>query len=282
MTGLAGLLLHAFWFFAPDGYLLARQLDGSPVAPALAKLSPAIESSWIVFHRRPDWAMAFYSPPEADLAMMELLAAEVLVEPERLLPRLRLPRIFLYAPYYSFGAASSTGDLVAVESMALDVAESYFHALLEAFLDREARHPESLYLAAARGRAGSVMSEVPEPQRLAAYLSAATDFASHLLSIAHEIDRAERRARSRGKDLCALLDPPRTLFALWAASVSTASYPGRYTVLSSGEGDGGGGIVRQMTTRGGLERRDKELVLEEVFSGHWTGDVGRDFGHLCR
>jgi hypothetical protein len=31
-----------------------------------------------------------------------------------------------------------------------------------------------------------------------------------------------------------------------------------------------------------FERRDKELFLEEVFGGHWTGDAGRDFGHLCR
>jgi hypothetical protein len=40
-------------------------------------------------------------------------------------------------------------------------------------------------------------------------------------------------------------------------------------------------MVRQVTTRRGLERRDKELFLEEVFGGHWTGDAGRDFGHLC-
>ena len=280
MTGLAGLLLHAFWAFAPDGYLLARQLEGSPLSPALERLYPAIESTWIVWHRQPSWAMAFYSPPEADLAGVERVAAAALVEPERLLPRLAVPRIFLFVPY--FGSDDPPARLADLESMALDVAENYFHALLEAYLDREARDPASAYLAAARERAGTVMAEVPEPQRLAAYLSAASDFGAHLLSIAHEIGRAERRARSRGGDLCALLDPPRTLFGLWQASVRSASYPGRYTVVAVGEGDAGGGTVRQVTTRRGLERRDKELFLEHVFGGHWTGDVGRDFGHLCR
>ena len=128
-----------------------------------------------------------------------------------------------------------------------------------------------------------MMAEVPEPQRLAAYLSAASDFGSHLLSIAHEIGRAERRARGRGEDLCALLDPPRTLFALWAASVETGAYPGRYSVPSvGGEGADGGSMVREVTTRRGLERRDKELFLAEVLGGVWTGDPAADFGHLCR
>jgi hypothetical protein len=41
-------------------------------------------------------------------------------------------------------------------------------------------------------------------------------------------------------------------------------------------------MVRQLTTRRSLERRDKELFLEQVFGSYWTGDAGRDFGHLCR
>ncbi len=274
MSGFAGLVLSVVWALAPDGDLLARQLEGSELAPALVRLRPAAAGSWLVFHRRSSWAMAFYSPPEADLGSVERAADEVLVEPERLLSEFELPRIFLFAPYY--GSRDELADLAEVS---IDVAENVYHALLEAYFDRECRDPASAYLAAARQRTGSVMAEVPEPQRLAAYLAAASDFGSHLLSIAHEIGRADRRARARGGDLCALLDPPRTLFGLWAASVETASYPGRYAVLSAGEGGLGG---RQATTRRGLERRDKELVLEHVLGGVWTGDPAADFGHLCR
>ncbi len=280
MSGFAGLVLSVVWALAPDGHLLARQLAGSELMPALDQLLPAAETSWLVFHRQPAWAMAFYSPPEADLGSVERAAEEVLVEPERLLPGLELPRIFLNATYY--GSRGEHADLAAVP---IDVAENLYHALLDAYLDRQLREPTSTYLGLARTRAGALMAEVPEPQRLAAYLAAASDFGSHLLSIAHEIGRAERRARARGGNLCALLDPPRTLFVLWVASVETASYPGRYTVLSAGEAAGAeevGPGIRQVTTRRGLERRDKELFLEHVLGGVWSGDAAADFRHLCR
>ncbi len=274
MSGFAGLVLSLVWALAPDGYLLARQLEGSELAPALVRLRPAAAGSWLVFHRRPSWAMAFYSPPEADLGSVERVAEQALLEPERLLPGFELPRIFLFAPYYG-----TRGELADLAAVSIDVAENVYHVLLEAYLDRELRDPASAYLGLARQRAAAVMAEVPELQRLAAYLAAAGDFGSHLLSVAHEIARAERRARARGEDLCALLDPPRTLFGLWAASVERLSYRGRYTVLSAGE-EGVGG--RQVTTRRGLEQRDKELFLEHVLGGVWTGDPVVDFGHLCR
>jgi hypothetical protein len=36
MTGLAALLLHAFWAFAPDGYLLALSIAHEIAAPSAA------------------------------------------------------------------------------------------------------------------------------------------------------------------------------------------------------------------------------------------------------
>ena len=74
---------NAYWALAPDGHLPLRQLERSALAPTLATLRPAAEGSWLVFHRRPDWAMAFYSPPQADLAAIEA-AREVLAQLEGL------------------------------------------------------------------------------------------------------------------------------------------------------------------------------------------------------
>lgn len=271
MTGLAGLLLSVAWMVGANGGLIARHLASSELAPSLAKPIETAAGTWVVFHHQEPWARAFYAPPEEGFTLAALVTDEAALE--RLLPGLEVPRIFLYAPYYRDG-----GGLLPLVEMAVDVAEAYFNALLVATLDRELWRDGSTYRRAILERAEAVMAEAPEPQRVEVYLGALSDFGSHLLSVANEIARADRRARARGRDLCGLLDPPLTLFALWRQSIRDISYRGRYRTPPDLEG----GAVRWLTTRRGLEPLDKALFLEEVLGGAWTGEPARDFAHLCR
>jgi len=273
MTGLGGLLLIAAGIFGPDGFAVHRQLLAAPavaLTPAVDSLLAAADGSWVVWHRNRSWGRAFYSPPQDRVALLAVASAAGPVE--RLLPGLELPRLFLYAPTYRPG-----GTVAALSEQAVDVAEYYFHALIELYLDQQLRQPRSWFRRLAEHRGAELMAEVPPASRLQAYADAAGAFAAHLLSIAHEIARADRRAGARGEDLCALLDPPRTLFELWQRSVRSGSYHGRY--LRSP--DPGGGSAPVSTSRRGLAEADKRQILDQLFQSRWTGDPAHDFAHLC-
>jgi hypothetical protein len=271
VTALAGLLLIVGGACGPDGYAVHRRLLAP--AGAFADLLAAADGSWVVWHHHRDWARAFYSPPEEDVRALAVTSAGAV---ERLLPGLRVPRIFLYVPTYRPGGTSSTGS-AALSEQAVDVAEHYFHALVELYLDRRLREPGSWFRRLAEARAAELMDEVPPAGRLPAYADAAADFAAHLLSIAHEIGRADRRAAARGTDLCGLLDPPRTLFALWRRSIRSGVYRGRYRPAF----EPGAGATAAVESRRGLGEEDKRRILDELLHG-WTGDPARDFAGLCR
>lgn len=275
VTGLAGVLLAIAAAIGPNGHLVEAQLADAGGLPVDVLRRPA-GGWWVVFHHQRDWAPAFYSEPDADIAVLGAAAAASGTPIHRLLPGLGLPRLFLYAPHYLEG-----GRLRRLEAMAVDVAEGYFHALLEAALNApEARGDSGIldFRRAAGRRADELMAEVPAGQRLDAYLSAVRDFASHLLSIANEVRRADRRSRERGSDLCAFLDPPRTLFALWERSLRETVYRGRYRATPE---TGTAGNPAWRTTRRGLEAVDKARVLTELLGGRWRGDAARDFPGLC-
>jgi hypothetical protein len=278
MTGLAVALMIAAGAFGPDGFAVHRRLLAEPAAAALpvARLLAAADDSWVVWHYQRSWAAAFYSPPGDDLrrmALAALAAGRAGATVERLLPGLEVPRIFLYAPTYRPGGAPA-----ALSEPAVDVAEIYFRALVELALDRQLRQPGSWFRQLAQERAAVLMDDVPAAGRRQAYADAVAAFTAHLLSIAHEIARAAHRAEARGEDLCGLLDPPRTLFALWRQSVRSTAYRGRY-LPASDRGDVPPVVAE---SRRGLASEDKEQILAELLQGRWTGDPVRDFAPaLC-
>lgn len=263
-------MLLAATAFGPDGFAVHRQLAKAADLP-IERLLIAADDSWVVWHQQHSWAMAFYSRPQDDVVLLALAAGSSGAV-ERLLPRLEVPRIFLYAPVYR-----PDRELKSFPEQAVDTAEKYFHALLELYLDRQLQQPRSWFRQLAEERAAAVMDDVPEDQRLATYADAAGAFAAHLLSIAHEIARAHRRAERRGEDLCALLEPPRTLFALWQRSIDSAIYPGMYNPPA----DPQGGSPAVATSRRGLASIDKQRILEVLFDDRWTGKPAHDFAHLC-
>ncbi len=259
MTLFVEMVLAFGWTFGANGFLIERQLAGVEVLPE-AWLEPVAEHSRVVFHDREDWAMASYLPAAPPAPAGAVAAAG--------------PRIALFAPYYL-----APSGLVAASAMSVDVAEYYFHALVEATLDpnvsdtplRGASHSSS-YRVWIEARAGDLMTEAPPAQRTAAYASALADFGAHLLSMRNEI----ARLAAAGRDLCRLLDQPASLFGLWRRSLESGRYPGGYFVSDAG------GSPRWVISRGALERTDKDRFLAEVLDVTWTGEPRQDFEVICR
>ncbi len=251
------LVLALAWTFGSNGFLIDRQRQDLETLPS-AWLEPVAERVRVVFHGREDWAMAFYLP-----------AAPAEPGPA---PAGGEARVSLFAPYFL-----APGGLVEVSRMPVDVAEYYFHALIEASLDLELEHG-SPYAAWVKQRATELMADVPPAHRLAAYSSALSDFGAHLLSIRNEISRAAERQAASGRDVCRHLDRPASLFGLWRRSLDTGSYPGGYSsVLSEAPG-----AVRPCwrQSRNALERVDKDRFLAELLGVAWSGGA-EDFETLC-
>jgi len=248
--GAAGALLLTALAIGPNGHLLLPSLAPAVVraglpADAFLPLTPRL---WVVYHDRRELPMAFYLPAAdepADLSL-HLFAAGG----ERVLPGLRVPRLFLYAPYFRPAAPAL--------DMPLDVAQYFFGALLEALLDLAP--PADLdERTAGRDREG--------------YVSALAAFGSHALSVAVELRRSLARLRSAGKDPCAVVDHPATLFGLWRRVFTTEEYRGQ--VRAPGQ-------PRQWVLGPPLTEDDKAYFVDRVFGGFWTGDARRDFGLDCR
>ena len=188
------------------------------------------------------------------------------------------PRLFLYAPYYL-----RAGGLREAPEMSVDVAEYYFHALLEARFDLVEGRGGSAYGSYVVARSANLLADVPESQRGAAYLDAVADFGAHVLSLVQEILRIESRHRPSGarpgSEVCRLLDHPASLFALWRTSLQHGAFVGQFEAerVSAGEADDD----RWVISRHPLAWRDKENFLREVFGRAWTGDPAQDFAWLC-
>lgn len=273
-TWLAGLLLA----FGPNGALVDARLDAA--GPAYRDLVP-VEwlgatpgSLWLVFHRRDDWVMAAYLPPDAEemrwaRAFPEVAASQF----DRLLPALDVPRVFLRDSVYRRG-----GDLVDADSLAVDSSEILFNALLDAHLDFSIRRSEPWTRDLAE-RAEVVMAGVPEGHREEAFRNAVLDFGSHVLSLATEIARQSRRHPPA--KLCALHDPPRALFLAWQRALDDGQFPGRW--LRPADPSAGIAARREtVTTRETLRVEDKLWVAETILGADWTGDPGADFARFCR
>ncbi len=192
--------------------------------------------------------MAFYLPPSGDPGSPE-------------------GRLFLHAPYYL-----APSGLAAPSRMPVDVAEYYFHALLEASLDLD-RAAGSRYATWTRQRASELMADVPEAQRPDSYLGALSDFGAHLLSMRNEVWRLAKRQAAAGRDVCRHLDSPASLFGLWRQSIEQGAYFGSYYLPA------GGGVPSQ--SRRPLTRSDKARFLTEILGVVWAGDPATDFAGLC-
>ncbi len=237
---LAEVILAFAWVFGANGFLIERQLGSSDVLPA-AWLEPVAEHVRVVFHGREDWAMAFYDEDD--------------------------PRVALFAPYYL-----APDGLVAASRMPVDVAEYYFHALIEAALDLGSGPGSAGWL---DERATELLSEVPPAHRREAYVSALADFGAHLLAMRNEIARVAGRQAAAGRDVCRHLDQPASLFGLWRRSIAGGAYAGSFFTA------GDGGPPRWVQTRQSLERSDKDRFLAEILGVAWTGDPRRDFEAIC-
>jgi hypothetical protein len=267
MIPLAEMVLAVAWTFGANGFLIERQMAGTRDLPA-AWLAPVGRRVEVAFHDRDDWAMAFYLTGRASGAAAGGAAPPPAAAESA--PPNPGPRIVLYAPYYL-----APGGLAPPSAMAVDVAEYYFHALLEAALDLELEASGSPYAAWAEARAAELMTAVPPSQRSAVYASALADFGAHLLSIRNELTRVAERHAAGGRDVCLTLDQPASLFGLWRRSFAGGSYPGGTFVQD------GAGTPRWTEGRQPLERVDKQRFVAELLGAGWVGEPRLDFGALC-
>lgn len=279
----ADLVVAFAWLFGANGALIERHVDAAPGLPS-AWLRPVAARSRIVFHPHRDWPMAFYVAPDrgGDLPSGDRLGGDRLAGDRgagaapvgRAAASAEAPRVFLFAPYYL-----AADGLVAAADMPVDVAEYYFHALLETRFDYEMHRRTSSFAASVARRAAELMADVPQAHRSTAYLEAAADFGAHLLSIANEISRLARRQAAAGKDICRLVDHPASLFGLWRRSFTSGTYPGRYPPPEDPNGAAGRPWA---TTARGLTDSDKRIIVRDLLASDWSGDPARDFAWLCR
>ena len=269
MDGLAELLLTVAWAIGPNGQAVHAQLDDPalrqtvPVA-ALADTTPDL---WVVYHEVDGWPMAFFTPAGTSRPALPALGPVEAAAP-RLLPGLAVPRLYLYRDYYRAPASATPAP---VGAMPLDVAEYYFHALLDAWLDPTSGRAGGGFREDLARRSEVLMASVPADQRQDAYRAALADFGAHLLSTALEIRRSLERRRRAGKDPCGALDRPGTLYALWPRIFDESPFPGLYRAPT-------GEWTRTVAI---LERADKERLAAEVLDIPWTGDLRRDLGLAC-
>lgn len=271
MISVAEVVLAFAWVFGANGFLIDRQLAAAEALPA-AWARPVAERAQVVFHGREDWAMAFYVPGRVSGSSAGLVPGSSLAAGQGR-PRLDTgpPRIALFAPYYL-----APEGLVAASEMPVDVAEYYFHTLIEAALDLALERDASASSARWMGeRSARLLTGVPEAQRLSAYTSALADFGAHLLSIRNEVERAAARQAASGRDLCRLLDRPASLFGLWRQSIASGSYTGGYLTSEAGAAS------RWARSRQALDRSDKDRFLAEVLGVAWSGDPRSDFESMC-
>lgn len=277
MTGIGALLCLVFSGLGPDGLLLSRdllQMEG-PLALPLTTLARTAEELWLVPHEEADWSRAFFTPPESALYFA------LLGRTERLLGGLEVPRLFVHSSYARDGPEGG----YALANMAVDSAEYLLNALVEAHLAREMTREGSPYRQVVERRVGELLPQVPPEYRVEAYLAATADFGAHILSIAHEVNRAARRAKALEKDPCALLERHVPLLSLWETGFERARFTGRYArPVATSEKPGTTrrpGAIQWVETRQSLERLDKELFVRHMLGGVWQGKAEHDFARLC-
>lgn len=269
--GVAALLVVMTWL-APDGFLLGERLQSPDDLPALP-LEELVHTA------------AFLDiEPSMHRGTPYVLYVGHGTRTQGLWPRLHYA-----APVFS----PNGDDFLPRHRLGLDVVEYWAHGLVLAWFDGR-RRAQDPYLDLATQRAMDVMPEVPQAARLQVYLEAVADFAAQAVSSAHEIDRTRRRWQALGRDICALRQPEIPLMRHWQGLFERAGFRGVYRadgfdedpVASDDRIDTTGeeAATREpqwATTRRGLARIDKDLVVQHLFAGRWTGDPEQDFASLC-
>jgi hypothetical protein len=247
----------------------------------------AFEDLEVAYHDRADLASAYYEPPIPILgpqiagggvgrppssqtgAVAESEATEDGLQDETEPIRAEDPvsgRLVLYRGSFPENAP------IDVVSLPIDSAENLSFALLVAALHREVIE-ETSYGSSLRRSAGvpsgPLSWEEESSRRLGEDLLTLASFGSHLLSLANEIERSQRRRLARGdRGLCSLIERRIGLFVVWERA-----FEGDF--LSSLPGPGG--ALRAVDEAG------KRSLLREVLEGWWVGDAVVDFwGRYCR
>lgn len=285
MIGISIWVFSFWWAYGPNDYHLTALLQSSDALEQqllpLEELSELLSPLWIVPHGRPDW------PPFLFLSEQTWNARAgfgLMLGTERLLPGLRAPRLLVSRDYLMDGRLED--GFRPLEPLAIDESNAFFRALLEVRLARvfdppSGRRRESSQFV--ERRSNELMKEAPAEARRGAYLHAQTDYGAHLLSIAHEIGRHQRRKKPGS--MCALLTHPATLFGFWQRAVSEGAYPGLYAEKAE-KTDPTAALIpwnreSWRMTAAALEPEDKAWMAEQLLGTDWTGDPSRDFRMLC-
>lgn len=237
-------------------------------------LADTTDSLWLVFHQQDGWQMAFYlEPGSEEMAWARAMPAQASGRFERLLPQLEVPRLFLRADVYRSGQGSEIAALVDPSTLAVDSAEIFYNALLDAHLHLGG---SEAWTEGSGQRAATTMDRVPESHRDEAFRSAALDLGSHVLSVASEIRRLAQRRDPAA--LCAVLNHPATIFAAWRRAFGDGQFPGRWQKPGDPETGRPGQWV---TSRDVLTADDRRWFVRSVLGASWTGDPRHDFAALC-
>jgi hypothetical protein len=280
MSGLVGLAAAICFAFGPNDAVLQTRLAATDALESRLvpwqTLAAGASPLWLVI------ADGLPSGPATYLPAKVLTPAELLWMGKgavRMLPALAVPRLLLDADFVATNTASSGRTswplLAPLETLPIDRAEPFLHALLEARLDRLSV-VDGDAAAELRTRAAELFVELPQEQRESAYHAALADFGATLLTVAHEIGRQERRRRAAGASLCALLERPASLFGHWRRTLGESAFAGLWR-----RDAGGGAAPEWLPTTAVLAVADKRWLIGRLLGLPWTGDPTRDFAFLC-
>lgn len=284
MTGVAAIGLWLLTW-APNHQLLWTAIDSADalehrLVPWRAIVRPAAPI-WIVWSEGSRGGVS--GPTGAALYLSaedwQPFYAVTLGRSQRLLPRLKVPRLLLAEHHFR----APSGRFKRLERLAPDSAERLLHALATVHLERRLELDTDFAQQVDR-RADALMAEVAGPWRRAAYTGALVEFAAHIFSISHEIGRHQRRRLERGETLCAVLEHPVSLFGSWRRAIEEGEYRGYKPAEGEEPVEGEPGLRalgRWGQTKAALGRSDKEWLLA-LLGVEWEADPAVDFRFLCR
>ncbi|MEM9409424.1 MAG: hypothetical protein AAGA81_25575 [Acidobacteriota bacterium] len=239
----------------------------------LDPLLPLVESLALRRHSMPGLALAYYQPAILGTTKSRELEGT----------GLQTASLWLREDLVASPPGGSAGGALVVErpfyfelsvlDATPDVAEPLFYSLFMARLHQRYER-EPLFAQGLRDVATGAFGEAAQPaddEDLAAeFIMASSAFASHLMTVANEIERAERRRHAQGRDgLCAQLRAGAGLFGQWQQAFDAPAFP-----VSTFSSDG----VERTRDVGPEHRRWVVEVL--LADSGWRG-ASEDHVHLC-
>lgn len=185
-------------------------------------------------------------------------------------PLPRGPTLYLYGPVYA-----PEGRLVPMKELAVDSAEGLFNALLLAYFELEILASDSPLRRTIYASSRERLPDLALEHQVPAFVQALSDFGSHVLTVANQLNVLEARSRAEGKDLCHLLERPATLFGLWEGMFQQGRYLARF-YRPAAEGELRGGWTE---TSVAISPEDKKILTREVLRKDWVGTREKDLKH---